>query len=1222
MKWLLTSILLIISAYGGSAQTIPDTLAASDTITCRVVLIGDAGELVGGRQPVVDGVRTFIPLDKKTTVLYLGDNIYGAGLPDDQYSYYGQYQAVLDTQVGLVNNTPAHAYFIPGNHDWENGKPGGYAAVMRQQRYIDRIARENVKFYPKDGCPGPVAVDISPEVVLVMMDSQWWLHPNDKPGIESDCPQKTKEQVIVELEDILSKNDKKLILFACHHPFKSNGIHGGYYTIKQHIFPFTDINKKLYIPLPVIGSIYPISRSVFGSPQDVKHPAYVDMIDEVTAVLKDHPHVIYLAGHEHNMQYIQDNSINYIISGAGCKHSRVQPGRGSEFVTSTLGFATLEISKAKNVKLSFYTVAADSLGLAFRKNILNYSTHPKPQDTIARTVPIYHYKDSVLAPASVQYEHTSDLKKFILGYNYREVWGTPVMFKEFQLLKEKGGFTIEGRGGGKQTKTLTLKDKNGDEWALRTIDKDPAQAIPPNLRNEVTKSIIQDMISASHPYAPLIVPPLARSVDVLQASPEFYFVPDDPAFGFYRELFANKICMLERKDPVPRGVDTKSTLKVISSMTEESDHLVDQHSVLRARMLDIVIGDWDRHLDQWKWAVLDTGVGKLYEPIAKDRDQAMFYSNGVALKMASMRKLPFLKGFVYNIPQVNWLGFSARDFDRLFLNGLEKKDWQNTLVEFKKNMTDSVIDLAVRKLPRDIYTITGDTIAAKLKSRRDHLYTAGMRYYRFLARRVNILGSNKQEYFDLSGNDSGLLVKVYAREKYGDTNLIVYQRQFDPRITKEIRLYGFNGNDRFHVERSAAKGIRVRLIGGKGLDTFDAQGRLKAIVYDLSTEHNYIVKGSRTKDRMSADPETNAFSILEYQYDIKRLPKVNLGFNSEDGLMVGLGFWLRTYGFRKKPYESDNKLSTLYSLYDKAYNIRYKGEFNSVFRQYDILIHSDYYNPTLNNFFGLGNETKKLAGYGLYYYRARYKYFEADAQVRKRFFGNKVGVSVGPYFYHYWNREADNKGRILEDIAGNGTDSNGVFGIKSYLGGRMNLEVNNLNNEFYPTRGVYWNTELKYLSGLNANSRSLTRLQSDMTIYASLADPSKLLAVLRFGGGHIFSSDYEYFQALNIGANNYLRGFRKNRFSGSSLAYASVELRYNVVELKSYVLPGTFGILGFNDVGRVWESHETSHRWHNAYGGGVYYLPFNLFIVSATAGLSSEGTLFNFTLGSNLNLYF
>ncbi|RYE16492.1 MAG: metallophosphoesterase, partial [Sphingobacteriales bacterium] len=315
MKHVFTLILFFTTLYNAAAQ---------DSIERRIILVGDAGSLVDGKAPVLDGIREMVPLDDKTMVLYLGDNLYHDGLPDEQAAFYTEARTVLDSQVALINKTKAHGIMIPGNHDWSNGAPEGYETILRQQRYIDRVGNGNFEFYPKDGCPGPVEVKVSKNIIMILMDSQWWIHQNEKPGIESDCPYKTKEEVLSEIKDIAANNSEKLIIFACHHPFMSNGIHGGYFGLKQHIFPLTDIKHKLYVPLPGIGSLYPIVRGIFGTPQDLHHPNYQEMVAGVTDALKDFPNVVYVSGHEHTLQLLKDSSNYYIISGSGCKHTRVQ----------------------------------------------------------------------------------------------------------------------------------------------------------------------------------------------------------------------------------------------------------------------------------------------------------------------------------------------------------------------------------------------------------------------------------------------------------------------------------------------------------------------------------------------------------------------------------------------------------------------------------------------------------------------------------------------------------------------------------------------------------------------------------------------------------------------------------------------------------------------------------------------------------------------------------
>jgi outer membrane protein assembly factor BamA len=160
------------------------------------------------------------------------------------------------------------------------------------------------------------------------------------------------------------------------------------------------------------------------------------------------------------------------------------------------------------------------------------------------------------------------------------------------------------------------------------------------------------------------------------------------------------------------------------------------------------------------------------------------------------------------------------------------------------------------------------------------------------------------------------------------------------------------------------------------------------------------------------------------------------------------------------------------------------------------------------------------------------------------------------------------------------------------------------------------------MAGVTKNTNNITTLTSDMTVYASISQAANFIALARLGGGHIFSKNFEYFQALNLGQNNFLRGFRKTRFSGSSLAYNSLEARIKLVNVKSYLFPGTLGLVLFNDVGRVWLKNESSHTWHDAFGGGFYFIPFKMVIISATVAFSKEETLFNFSAGTKLNLTF
>ncbi|MCW3114181.1 MAG: metallophosphoesterase [Segetibacter sp.] len=1192
-----------------------------DTLQAKLILIGDAGDFKGGRHPVLNAVKQNTKFDKKTTILYLGDNLYTTGLPDEQHSFYDIRRSVLDTQIAIANGTDAKVFFIPGNHDWDKGGRNGWEAIRRQQSYIDSKGGKNVKFYPEDGCGGPVEISLSDDVTMILFDSQWWIHPYDKPGVESDCPYKTPLEILNQIEDILSKNSKKLVVLACHHTFKSYGIHGGYFTVKQHIFPFTDASPNMYIPLPVIGSIYPIARGVFGVPEDLSHPAYVNMVRDIEKVVKGHNNVIFVGGHEHSLQLIKDSSYNYIVSGSGTKHTRVSHNKKAPFISNLNGYAVLDVSKNKNVDVTFYTVS-DSIRKAYNTHLLNFANPPEAdrKDSIP-IVYVPYSADSITVAANPKYAMASRVKKFFNGSNYRDVWAQQVKLRVFRVEEEMGGFKVGAMGGGHQTKSLRLTDKNGKEWTLRTINKDITKILPGNVQGTLAQEYIQDFISSAHPYSPVIIPPIAKAVDVTVATPKVYFIPNDPALGIYRRFFANTICLLEEREPVAAGEETKSEQKVVNKLLEDNDNHVDQEAFLRARLLDFLVADWDRHFDQWRFIEKDTGKGKFYYPVPRDRDQAFSYSNGFLVRAASENFIPFLKGFRKTIPKIQWLAYWARDLDRNFLNSLDSSVWRKALSNFRSNLPDQTIDQAVKKLPPEVYAINGAEISEKLKSRRDLLPKKGMKYYKFLSKQVNVVGSNKNEFFKVESVGENLQVRVYKKTSATDSAAIVYNRVFEPSITKEVDLYGLNGDDIFEVDENAKSKIKLRIIGGRGSDTFNIKGDVKNYLYDLSTEKNLIANKSESKVRFENTPEVNKYSSTGFNYNRYYFPNLNLGYNAEDGLMAGIGFSLQTYGFRKEPYSTNQRLNTLYAFTSGSYKVNYQGEFNEVLGKSDIVINGEMAKPTLNNFFGIGNFTKVRNDKDVQYYRVRYNYVVGNLMLRRRL-TNVVKVSVGPQIYNYWNHLEDNQQKILNTPSLVGLDSINVYQTKTYAGGKMEILLNNVNNDFMPTRGINWSTQVTALGGINKNSRPLTTLTSDMTLYSSLTDPARVVSVLKLGGGHIFSKSYEYFQALNLGQNNVLRGFRKNRFAGTSLAYGSLTLLVKLFDTKSYIFPGSIGVIGFDDVGRVWAGDQSSKKWHNSIGGGLYYSPFNMVLISASLGYSEEETLFNISIGTKFNLTF
>ncbi|MFM2138601.1 MAG: hypothetical protein RJA57_908, partial [Bacteroidota bacterium] len=545
--------------------------------------------------------------------------------------------------------------------------------------------------------------------------------------------------------------------------------------------------------------------------------------------------------------------------------------------------------------------------------------------------------------------------------------------------------------------------------------------------------------------------------------------------------------------------------------------------------------------------------------------------------------------------------------------------------EIETALTDSVIRDAVQQLPPEIYHIEGDGITRKLIDRKATLSRTAITYYTFISREVNITGTNQKEFFRVSGEGNGLRVKVYARERGNDTSFTMYDRVFDPSVTREIRLFGLHDEDIFLVDSSARSPIKLRIIGGRGLDTFDIRGRVKTILYDLHdprTGADYFIRDSQfARRRFSTTPLVNDRNLVGFRYNSTRFPRLHLNYNSDDGLIIGAGFSHRTQGFRNLPYATDQRLSALYAVDRGALRLRYTGEFNHVFGNTDLVIRAQHAAPALHNFFGLGNNTRIDERLPRRYYQTLFRYSEAEILFRRRLY-DKLHLMGGPMLASYKASFDRNRQTILSKPAAAGLDSSSVFSPKSWAGGRFIFHLDNRNRDFFPTRGMDWRNEITAMKGLRGESNSYVAWTSDMSIYASLKEPAKMVAVLRFGGGRIYSRQFEYFQAMSIGAQQDLPGFRKQRYAGHASLYGGMELRMQLFQLNSYILPGPFGLSAFYHSGRVWQRNDPlgKGKWHGSYGFGVYFLPFNLFAITAYAGYSEQEKMLNFTLGTRINL--
>ncbi len=1179
----------------------------------RIWLVGDAGKLKNGENPQLNLIRQSNLLDEHTTVLFLGDNIYPTGLPDSLSHSYADKKNILDQQINLVKGTAARGLLIPGNHDWLEGRSKGWDQIKHQAGYVQSLALPNVQFLPEGGCPGPVEIKLADNVLLVVMDSQWWLQQNERPGESSDCECKTEDEVLTRLNDIVFRNRDKILVFAAHHPFKSNGPHGGYFTFKQHLFPLTDFNEKLYIPFPLVGSLYPLLRASFGHIQDLRHPEYKDMRMKIDEVLSRHPYCIRVAGHEHTLQYIQSNGHDYIVSGAASKTSQVKYGKETRYAEEGPGVAVLEIREDQSIALRFFT---SEKGLQPTYDTVLKKFVPVDLALEKATIPVL--PDSASATAAPGFKAGS-FKKMIWGSNYRNEWTTEVKVPVFDIGKVKGGLKAVSRGGRLQSMSLRLEDSSGHQYVLRSVEKYPERVLPEEFRETFIKDALVDAISSSYPYAALSVPIMATAAGIPHANPKLYYVTDDPRFGVYKSDFSNGLYIFEEREP--GGIKkTYSTPKVLEELQEDNDNRIDDREVLQARLLDMFMMDFDRHEDQWRWGRTDNGKGITYYAIPRDRDQPFFINRGFLPKIISRNWLqPRFQGFSVQARDIRTFNFNGRYFDRLFLNRLSKEEWEKATDSFIPLMTDSVIDAALRQQPVELQQYSFDFITRTLKERRNFLKKDIMEYYKFLAREVDIYGSDKKEWFEIDRNrDGSVKVSMFKMDKEGKKGNPLYERVFSKKETHEILIWAMGGDDHFEFRGNTHHTILVRVIGGPGKDEARIESKapaLKTRIYDLASEQNQIEGAGRWTDRASQNPSVHNVDRHVYKYNIW-MPLFSVAYNPDDGIFAGAGVKYTGHGFRKEPYKVTHQLKAAYAFATGAYNFKYDMHAVDAVGQLDLVAHANIRAPNNTiNFFGLGNETifDKSNGKKIKYYRSRYNLIEGGLLLKYDPM-SKLSISFGPVYQHYHIDSAENVGRILSQGNLAGIDPATLYRNKSYLGGRLQVDLDTRDNKVITHRGIFWRTHFQSAGGLNHISNSITQLGTDMSVFMSFSKAAKFVIGARAGAGINFGN-YEFFQAQYLGGTENLRGFRKYRFGGDKMAFGNLDLRLHLFDFRGYLLPGSVGILGFTDVGRVWYDKESSSAWHSGYGGGIWLAPAKRYVITFCYAHSSDGGLPFISLG-------
>ena len=814
--------------------------------------------------------------------------------------------------------------------------------------------------------------------------------------------------------------------------------------------------------------------------------------------------------------------------------------------------------------------------------------------------------------ASERYR-ASGIHRFFWGNDYRDLWATPIEVEVLDLASYAGGLTPVRKVGRRETKGLAFRGADGRNYTFRSIDKEAERLLSEELRGTVANDIVQDQIAAAHPAGPVIVDELEAAAGVLDVPSRLIVLPDDAALGEFRQEYAGWYGTISE---YPSAVS--ETNPGFMGATEILDHREmyrrfragpadrpDVRVLLKTRLFEVLVGDWDRHREQYRWTKLPGR--ELWQPVPEDRDQAFCRFEGLVMTLARgrVRELVNFGPKYPNMLGQTWVG---RDQDRVLLSGLDWSVWEETARELQGRITDEVIERAARRMPPEYFAIDGPRIIADLKSRRDRLAEAARRFYKILANQVDVHGTDAAELAETERIEGGDVEVRISLRGPGASAEPYFRRRFRRSETREIRVDLHGGDDRI-VVRGAGGGIPIRVVGGQGADVLDDSG---GGIRFYDSDPGEIRKGPGTSvDRRPytapvVHPNAPWIPERDWGHQIYGVPW--LSWSADYGLFLGGGVDFARFGFRKSPYANRHRLRLGYALEAEVARADYRGEF----RRENSRVYGTLYalasGIEILRFYGFGNETSDELGDNFYKVRQR-QYALAPAVTFP--LAGKLEATIAPVVKYASTR--DEEGSLIGEQPPYGA---GEFG---QVGGLARLELDTRDNERLPTRGLHLQADGTFYPKAWDVTEEFGGVWGEASTYLTARGSHQTTLSLRAGGKKVWGN-YPFHEAAFIGGGGFfggsqaVRGLRQNRYAGDASVFGNAELRVRLGRM-NLVLPADVGLFALGDAGRVFLEGEDSDRWHTGYGGGLwlsYLSPNNTVSLAVARGEGRTAVYFRF----------
>lgn len=800
--------------------------------------------------------------------------------------------------------------------------------------------------------------------------------------------------------------------------------------------------------------------------------------------------------------------------------------------------------------------------------------------------------DTTVAPGA-RYE-AGGLQRRLLGEGYREAWTTPIRVPFLSLDTVAGGLTPTERGGGNQTSSLRFRGADGREYAFRSVDKDPVRTLGEDFQGTLVGGVLRDLVSAQLPAGQLAMDVLEDALGVLHAPRRLYVMPDDARLGEFRAEFAGMLGYFEERPDeggsgvrgLEHAVEVEGTEDFLTGLSSDGRNRLDERNYLAMRLLDLLVGDWDRHDDQFRWAAFDEGGLRVWRPIPRDRDYVFVDYGGLGPRLAR-GAYPKAVGFGPD-PSADLFGLiqNAQELDRRLLTGVDRAAWDSVTGWVQARLTDAVIDRAVARLPEE-HPGARERVARRLRERRGHLPAASARLYRWMAVEPEVHARNAADLARVERRPDGALEVLLQADEAAAP---YFRRVYPPAETREVRIHLHDGDDQVRVHGEGPGRIGVRVVGGPGDDRFaDASRHGDTRFYDHEGENRFAARpGTRVDERSYRAPEwkrgRGSTPPRDWGRSSSPLAPV-FTWRSRVGPLVGVGPRWTDYGFRREPVEDRGRLALLAAPLEQRFGLEYRGEYHFTGDRRRLEVDVRATGLVGTSFYGFGNQAPDRTE------SAERHFFERQLLVQPTWFFPLPGESwlaVGPTLE--WRDPEPGPASVARLQQARGA---GEWGA---LGARAGLEIDRRDQDAFPRHGWRLRLAADAFPAVHELDGAFGAAEGAASTYLS-AGSGPVLALR--GGGRLAWGEFPLQRAAYLGGGESLRGFPGDRFAGDAAAFGGGELRVPLLRANLGVR-GTVGALGLAEAGRVWVSGDSPGDWHTAAGGGLY---FNFLDGSRTASL-------------------